>query len=78
MLVAADSWHGTKVSTKTDTWSCIFRDARLNAKINSAEGTVVMGTVFQTAYEQNLENAKSLSERTFMLANAVGIGSRAA
>ena len=55
----------------------LCRDARLNAKINSAAGTVVMGTVFQTAYEQNLENAKQLSERTFMLANAVGATTRA-
>jgi len=53
------------------------RDARLNAKIDSAAGTVVMGTSFQTAYEANLENAKALSSRTFMLANAVGAVSRA-
>ena len=53
------------------------RDARLNAKIDSAAGTVVMGTSFQTAYEQNLENAKALSSRTFLLANAVGAASRA-
>jgi translation initiation factor 3 subunit E len=53
------------------------RDARLNAKIDSAAGTVVMGTSFQTAYETNLENAKALSSRTFMLANAVGAVSRA-
>jgi translation initiation factor 3 subunit E len=55
----------------------LIRDARLNAKIDSAAGTVVMGTSFQTAYETNLENAKALSTRTFMLANAVGAVSRA-
>lgn len=53
------------------------RDARLNAKIDSAAGTVVMGTTFPTAYEQILENAKGLSARTFMLASAVGAVPRA-
>ena len=53
------------------------RDARLNAKIDSAAGTVVMGTTFPTAYEQIMDNAKALSSRTFMLANAVGAVPRA-
>ena len=49
----------------------LIRDARLNAKIDSKAGSVVMGTSFPTAYEQITETAKGLSARTFMLANAV-------
>lgn len=56
-------------------WIC--RDARLNAKIDSAAGTVVMGTTFPTAYEQIMDSAKSLSSRTFALAGAVGAVPRA-
>ena len=49
----------------------LIRSARLNAKIDSNEGTVVMGTQFQSPYEQLIEKAKGLSARTFMVANAV-------
>ena len=63
------------ISRFKDLLAC--RDARLNAKIDSAAGTVVMGTTFPTAYEQIMDNAKALSSRTFMLANAVGAVPRA-
>ncbi|KAK9810213.1 hypothetical protein WJX72_006728 [[Myrmecia] bisecta] len=49
----------------------LIRNARLNAKIDSQAGTVVMGMSFPTPYEQIIEKAKGLSLRTFMLANAV-------
>lgn len=43
--------------------------AKLNAKIDAAAGTVVMGTQSQTAHEQLVDKAKMLSVRTYMLAN---------
>lgn len=49
----------------------LIRNARLNAKIDSQAGTVVMGMQFPSAYEQVMEKAKGLSQRTFMLANLV-------
>ena len=49
----------------------LIRNARLNAKIDSKAGTVVMNMSFPTPTEQITEKAKDLSMRTFMLANAV-------
>ena len=49
----------------------LIRNARLNAKIDSQAGTVVMGVEFPSAHEQIMEKAKGLSVRTFSLANAV-------
>ncbi len=49
----------------------LIRNARLNAKIDSQAGTVVMNMTFPTPTEQITEKAKDLSMRTFMLANAV-------
>jgi translation initiation factor 3 subunit E len=50
----------------------LIRNARLNAKIDSQAGTVVMNTTFPTVYEHIIEKAKDLSVRTFHLATAVG------
>ncbi|KAK9805784.1 hypothetical protein WJX73_009832 [Symbiochloris irregularis] len=49
----------------------LIRSARLNAKIDSNEGTVVMGMQFQSPSEQLMDKAKGLSARTMMIANAV-------
>ncbi|DBA99728.1 hypothetical protein WJX82_004228 [Trebouxia sp. C0006] len=49
----------------------LIRNARLNAKVDSQAGTVVMNMTFPTPTEQITEKAKDLSMRTFMLANAV-------
>ena len=49
----------------------LIRNARLNAKIDSQAGTVVMNMSFPSPTEQITEKAKDLSMRTFMLANAV-------
>ena len=49
----------------------LIRNARLNAKIDSQAGTVVMNMSFPTPTEQITDKAKDLSMRTFMLANAV-------
>lgn len=49
----------------------LIRSARLNAKIDSNEGTVVMGMNFQSPYENVIDKAKGLSARTYMVANAV-------
>lgn len=47
------------------------RNARLNAKIDSKAGTVVMQAASLSAYEQLLERARGLGLRTLDLSNAV-------
>jgi len=49
----------------------LIRNVRLNAKIDSQSGTVVMGSQSQSVHEQIIDKAKQLSVRTFMLANTV-------
>jgi len=49
----------------------LIRNARLNAKIDSQKGTVVMGTQSQSVYEQILDKTKGLTGRTYQLANAI-------
>ncbi|KAI8467299.1 MAG: eukaryotic initiation factor [Monoraphidium minutum] len=55
----------------------LILNARLNAKIDSKAGTVVMGVQSQSVQETLVEKAKGLSARTFTLANAVGVGATA-
>lgn len=52
----------------------LILNARLNAKIDSKTGTVVMGVQTQSVQEVLVEKGKGLSTRTFTLANAVGVG----
>jgi translation initiation factor 3 subunit E len=52
----------------------LILNARLNAKIDSKAGTVVMGVQSQSVQEVLVEKAKGLSARTFTLSNAVGGG----
>lgn len=55
----------------------LILNARLNAKIDSKAGTVVMGTQTQSVYEQLIEKSKQLAVRTFVLANSVvGTGNK--
>jgi translation initiation factor 3 subunit E len=54
----------------------LILNARLNAKIDSQSGTVVMGTQTASVQEQLIDKAKNLSMRSFMLANAV-VGGKA-
>ncbi|MEW5312933.1 MAG: hypothetical protein WDW38_004531 [Sanguina aurantia] len=49
----------------------LITHAKLNAKIDSKSGTVVMGVQSQGIHEQLVDKAKQLSVRTFMLANTV-------
>jgi translation initiation factor 3 subunit E len=49
----------------------LILSARLNAKIDSKAGTVVMGLQNSSIQDQLAEKAKALSVRTFTLANAV-------
>eukprot|EP00879_Flechtneria_rotunda_P008745 GHRR01009159.1.p1 GENE.GHRR01009159.1~~GHRR01009159.1.p1 ORF type:complete len:433 (+),score=137.31 GHRR01009159.1:130-1428(+) len=55
----------------------LILSARLNAKIDSKAGTVVMGLQSSSIQEQLADKAKQLSVRTFTLANAV-VGAPAA
>lgn len=58
------------ISHCTSTDACaVFR--RLDAKIDSKSGTVVMGTPALSVQDQLVDKCKSLSARTFTLANAV-------
>ena len=50
----------------------LILSAKLNARIDSQSGTVVMGTQTQTIHEQLVEKAKQLSVKGFQLANQVG------
>ncbi|XP_010279582.1 PREDICTED: eukaryotic translation initiation factor 3 subunit E [Nelumbo nucifera] len=49
----------------------LVRNAKLDAKIDSKSGTVVMEPNHLNVYEQIIENTKSLSMRTYKLANQV-------
>ncbi|CAM6129665.1 unnamed protein product [Calypogeia fissa] len=49
----------------------LIRNARLDAKIDSKEGTVVMGTQYPNVYEQIIEKTKQLAVRSYVLANTV-------
>jgi translation initiation factor 3 subunit E len=56
----------------TEKWIVnLIRNARLNAKIDSKAGTVVMQTQTLSAYEQLLERSRGLGLRTLDLSNAV-------
>lgn len=56
----------------TEKWIVnLIRNARLNARIDSKAGTVVIQTETLSAYEQLLEKSRGLSLRTFGLANTV-------
>jgi len=56
----------------TEKWIVnLIRNARLNARIDSKAGTVVIQTESLSAYEQLLEKSRGLSLRTFGLANTV-------
>jgi translation initiation factor 3 subunit E len=55
----------------------LILNARLDAKIDSKAGTVVMGVQAASVQDQLVEKAKALSVRTFTLANAV-VGAPAA
>lgn len=52
----------------------LILNARLNAKIDSKSGTVVMGVQTQSVQEALVEKGKGLAARSFVLANAVGAG----
>ncbi|KAL4421607.1 hypothetical protein ABPG75_010898 [Micractinium tetrahymenae] len=63
----------------TEKWIVnLVRNARLNAKIDSKAGTVVMQNQTLGAYEQLLERARGLGLRTLDLSNAVFGAMRAA
>ena len=57
--------------------AALILNARLNARIDSKAGTVVMGSQSASVSEQLVDKAKQLSVRTFALANAVVGGARA-
>ncbi|KAL3684125.1 hypothetical protein R1sor_002147 [Riccia sorocarpa] len=49
----------------------LIRNARLDAKIDSKMGTVVMGTQYANVYEQIIDKTKQLAVRSYMLSNNV-------
>ena len=52
----------------------LIRGARLNARVDSRAGTVVVGAAFPSVHDGLLETVKGLTQRTLVLANAVGAG----
>jgi len=49
----------------------MIRNARLDAKIDSAHNQVVMGTQHPSIYQQVIEKTKGLAFRTYMLSNGL-------
>ena len=49
----------------------LIKAARMDAKIDSNAGTVLMGTHFPSPFEQLAEKAQALSSRTFHIANTL-------
>ncbi len=56
----------------TELWIAnLIRNARLNAKIDSQAGTIIMKQSYVSAYDQVVEKTKGLSVRTFQLSNTL-------
>ncbi len=47
----------------------LIRNAKLDAKIDSKEGHVIMGTQYPTVYQKVIEKTRGLSFRSSVLAN---------
>ena len=55
----------------------LIKQARMDAKIDSSAGTVLMGTHFPSPFEQLAEKAQQLSGRTFHVASLLQPAARA-
>ena len=49
----------------------LIRNARLDAKIDSAQGHVIMGTQYPSLYQQVIDKTKPLTYRTFLMSNTI-------
>jgi translation initiation factor 3 subunit E len=49
----------------------LIRNARLDAKIDSAQGHVIMGTQYPSLYQQVIDKTKALGYRSFLMANTI-------
>jgi translation initiation factor 3 subunit E len=59
-------------TTAAEKWIVnMIRNARLDAKIDSARNQVVMGTQHPSIYQQVIEKTKGLAFRTYMLSNGL-------
>lgn len=56
----------------------LVRNSKLDAKIDSVAGTVIMGTNLPNVHEQIMESMKNLNTRTYMLAKSLVDPSQAA
>jgi len=52
----------------------LIRNARLDARIDSARNQVIMGTQYSSVYQQVIEKTKGLSYRSSMLSNSLAKG----
>jgi len=52
----------------------LIRNARLDAKIDSARNQVIMGTQYSSVYQQVIEKTKGLSYRSSVLSNSLAKG----
>lgn len=51
----------------------LISNARLNAKIDSQSGTVIMGAQQVSPFDALMDKAQNLAARTYMLANAIHV-----
>jgi len=49
----------------------LIRNARLDAKIDSKNNTVIMGSQYPSVYQKVIEKTKGLSFRSYVLANSL-------
>ena len=67
-VISALSFHNYDFSEEAERWIVnLIRNAKLDAKIDSQLGHVVMGTQTTSPYEQLIERTKALSFRSQML-----------
>ena len=52
----------------------LARGARMDARVDARDGAVVVGSAFPSVHDALVETVKGLTQRTLVLANAVGAG----
>lgn len=56
--------------TQAERWIVnLIRNAKIDAKIDSANNRVIMGTQYPSIYQQVIEKTKTLAFRSYVLSN---------
>lgn len=62
---------------EAEQWAAgLARTARLDARVDARAGAVVVGAAFPSVHDALVDTVKGLTQRTLVLANAVGAGAR--